>query len=196
MYTNHINPIAQKNQDLFCTALFRLMEEKPLEEITVTELCRMAGLNRVTFYRGFETKEDVLDYYIDRQMTFLAGQLPANSTFERNLLALFRWTYAERKHLCTLMDRHLASFFSDALSDKIILVMMANMKIEQGNQFVSWPVPLPPDNRYFRNAFIGAYFGFFSSWRYGDFAERPEDLAKCMGSFFVHAVPSEAEEER
>ena len=27
---------------------------------------------------------------------------------------------------------------------------------------------------------------FFNSWRYGNFAERPEDLAKCMASFYLH----------
>lgn len=111
MYTNHINPVAQKNQDAFCTALFQLLLKKPLEKISVTELCHMADLDRTTFYRSFESKDDVLDYYLDRQMTLLAGQLPAYSTLEKNLTALFRWTYAERKNLCVLMDCHLTSFF-------------------------------------------------------------------------------------
>ena len=49
MYTNHINPVAQKNQDAFCTALFQLLLKKPLEKISVTELCHMADLDRTTF---------------------------------------------------------------------------------------------------------------------------------------------------
>ena len=88
----------------------------------------MADLDRTTFYRSFESKDDVLDYYLDRQMTLLAGQLPAYSTLEKNLTALFRWTYAERKNLCVLMDCHLTSFFSDALSEKIILVLISTSK--------------------------------------------------------------------
>ena len=173
MYTNHINPVAQKNQDAFCTALFQLLLKKPLEKISVTELCHMADLDRTTFYRSFESKDDVLDYYLDRQMTLLAGQLPAYSTLEKNLTALFRWTYA-------------TSFFSDALSEKIILVLISNIEVGDARQFVPWPVSLPGENRYFRNSFIGAYMGFFNSWRYGNFAERPEDLAKCMASFYLH----------
>lgn len=43
----------------------------------------MADLDRTTFYRSFESKDDVLDYYLDRQMTLLAGQLPAYSTLEK-----------------------------------------------------------------------------------------------------------------
>ncbi len=71
----------------------------------------MADLDRTTFYRSFESKDDVLDYYLDRQMTLLAGQLPAYSTLEKNLTALFRWTYAERKNLCVLMGLSFDQFF-------------------------------------------------------------------------------------
>ena len=58
MYTNHINPVAQKNQDAFCTALFQLLMKKPLEKISVTELCHMADLDRTTFYRSFSRLYD------------------------------------------------------------------------------------------------------------------------------------------
>ena len=89
------------------------------------------------------------------------------------------------ENLCILMDCHLTSFFSDALSEKIILVLISNIEVGDARQFVPWPVSLPGENRYFRNSFIGAYMGFFNSWRYGNFAERPEDLAKCMASFYL-----------
>lgn len=42
-------------------ALFRLLEEKPLSKITVTELCREAGVNRATFYLHYTDIYDLLD---------------------------------------------------------------------------------------------------------------------------------------
>ncbi len=41
-------------------ALLQLMEHKPLAEITVAELCRRAGISRISFYRNFKSKEDIL----------------------------------------------------------------------------------------------------------------------------------------
>lgn len=41
-------------------ALLRLMNKKPLEKITITELCKEAGINRTTFYRHFNVPGDVL----------------------------------------------------------------------------------------------------------------------------------------
>ena len=42
------------------TALLQLMQKKPFAQISVTELCRKAGVSRMSFYRNFECKEDVL----------------------------------------------------------------------------------------------------------------------------------------
>ena len=40
--------------------LLRLMDQKPLDKITVTELCRESGINRATFYRHYNIPRDVL----------------------------------------------------------------------------------------------------------------------------------------
>ncbi len=40
--------------------LMRLLKEKSLDKISITELCREAGINRTTFYRHYEWPRDVL----------------------------------------------------------------------------------------------------------------------------------------
>lgn len=45
--------------------LFRLMKRKPFQQITVTEICEEAAIGRKTFYRNFELKEDVVDFWLD-----------------------------------------------------------------------------------------------------------------------------------
>ena len=42
------------------SALLRLLHEKPLEKITVSELTDTACVGRVSFYRNFESTQDVL----------------------------------------------------------------------------------------------------------------------------------------
>ncbi|MCR5491052.1 MAG: TetR/AcrR family transcriptional regulator [Bacilli bacterium] len=41
-------------------SLFLLMEEKPFYQIKVEEICRKAFVGRTSFYRHYQTKEDVL----------------------------------------------------------------------------------------------------------------------------------------
>jgi len=47
--------------------LLRILDHKQLEKISVTELCREAGINRATFYRHYSMPCDVL-YDMQRQL--------------------------------------------------------------------------------------------------------------------------------
>ncbi|MGM9634847.1 MAG: TetR/AcrR family transcriptional regulator C-terminal domain-containing protein [Candidatus Avispirillum sp.] len=40
--------------------LMRLLEKKPLQKISICELCQESGINRATFYRHFDAPADVL----------------------------------------------------------------------------------------------------------------------------------------
>ncbi|MBQ7865516.1 MAG: TetR/AcrR family transcriptional regulator [Clostridia bacterium] len=40
--------------------LLRLMQDKPIDKIGVSELCKESGINRATFYRHYELPRDVL----------------------------------------------------------------------------------------------------------------------------------------
>ena len=54
-------------------ALFRLMEDNPYNEITVSDVARKAGVGRATFYRYFSSKEDVLRFFFDRAKSDFAS---------------------------------------------------------------------------------------------------------------------------
>ncbi len=45
-------------------ALLELMKQKPFEDISITELCQKAGVGRVSFYRNFSNKQDILLNYL------------------------------------------------------------------------------------------------------------------------------------
>lgn len=42
-------------------ALLALMAEKPLEKITITEICRAANVSRTTYYRSYDSLESVVE---------------------------------------------------------------------------------------------------------------------------------------
>lgn len=49
-------------------ALLNFLKDRPLSEITVTEICTSAGLNRTTFYKYYRTTQDVLDELVQEQL--------------------------------------------------------------------------------------------------------------------------------
>ena len=41
-------------------ALLQLMRQKPLVEISISELCNKAGVSRISFYRNYSSMDDIL----------------------------------------------------------------------------------------------------------------------------------------
>ncbi len=46
-------------KECIVSALLRLIYEKPLSVITISELCSRAGVSRMAFYRNYTSKEDI-----------------------------------------------------------------------------------------------------------------------------------------
>ena len=56
----------QKNtliKDCIFTALMILMEQKDYEDITITDITKKAGVSRMSYYRNYQSKEDILIQY-------------------------------------------------------------------------------------------------------------------------------------
>lgn len=67
MYHRQANKTAIQSQHMITDALFSLMKRKPFQQITVTEICEEAAVGRKTFYRNFELREDVIDFWLDQR---------------------------------------------------------------------------------------------------------------------------------
>lgn len=95
-------------------ALFRLLDTKPLTKVTVTELVKEAGVARASFYRNYESREDVVSSAIDELLDEVSSRLsePVDSPdpvegicafFTRdNLVAAFAFCLERRERLLAL----------------------------------------------------------------------------------------------
>ena len=61
-------------------ALFQLMHKKSFSDITITELIRTAGVARVSFYRNYDSKEDVLIKLIEGVLDDFRSTIDSNET--------------------------------------------------------------------------------------------------------------------
>ena len=59
--------INQAIKEYITQALLLLMQEKAFNMIRISEITTKAGVNRVSFYRNFSSKEDILHQYLREQ---------------------------------------------------------------------------------------------------------------------------------
>ena len=55
------DPRTRYTQEIITTAFWQLLRQKPMEKITVKEICALAQINRGTFYRHFQDCYDLME---------------------------------------------------------------------------------------------------------------------------------------
>ncbi len=70
----NVSPMSNEGRNAYVmehltNALLALLRDKPLEDISVSELCDLAGVGRASFYRNFESKEEILRGYVHQIFT-------------------------------------------------------------------------------------------------------------------------------
>ena len=107
----------------FIIAFWKLYEKQPLEKISVSELCRIAGYNRTTFYVYYDNIVDLLDKAVDRILAPLTANLDRLSALgiDRNYILLERiyleLLKANREYASILLDRHRLYVLEDKIKE-------------------------------------------------------------------------------
>ena len=69
-------------------SLLKLLETKPIEKITPTELCRHAGINRNTFYSHYRSPEELLHSMEEELLRIIGASISGEATFVSTLYAM------------------------------------------------------------------------------------------------------------
>lgn len=73
MSTDYTRSQQALSRECIQEALFLLMQEQPLADITISAISERSGISRMGFYRNYKTKTDVLnDYFTDELRRVLA----------------------------------------------------------------------------------------------------------------------------
>ena len=102
-------------------ALLELLKEKSIADISITELTQKAQIGRVSFYRNFQTKEDILREESDRLIKEWGRLYESNpeSSPETLFPSLFDF-YRDHKEFYTILyQAGMASIMQETILDTI-----------------------------------------------------------------------------
>lgn len=88
------------------TALIMLMDQKDFKDITISEITQKAGVSRMTYYRTYSSKEDILRQYFDDQskkVTKAIANRPEITHYE--FLCMFYSFFKEQAHLIQYLQK-------------------------------------------------------------------------------------------
>lgn len=90
---NDENPIAFRSKQMITEALLDLMASLPYDKISITMLVDHAQVARKTFYRNFDSKDEVLDLYIEALFEQYLARLSKLTQFDEHQAVLIYFQF-------------------------------------------------------------------------------------------------------
>ena len=83
-------------KECIADALFILLRTKSIESITVREITELANVSRITYYRNFTSKENVIEFKLDKLMTEWIEKQPQKESASAHELSIrfFQFFYS------------------------------------------------------------------------------------------------------
>lgn len=159
-------------------ALVKLMEKQKFSDITITQIVQTAGVARASYYRNFDSKEEILikvtdDIWYDYKKR--SKELHQEYFSYDSILLAFRYFKTYQKFMLSVCNAGLAYIYLEML-DKHIEEMAGDM-------------PYNDINRYAIYYYSGALYNVFLKWLENDMKERPEVMAEMFYNIITKGLP-------
>ena len=151
-------------------ALLQLIVRRPYEQITITELCKKAGVSRMAFYGNFTCKDDIFKRIVSDLQTEMLARI--GSPFRQTLT--LDW-YVSLFEFVKEKANVLQPIFKAGYQDKYL---------ELVNSIVLRHKDLQPNETYLRLLWSGGVVNSVVYWLVGGMTETPKQMAQyCQNCF-------------
>ena len=149
---------------------FSLLKDKQIEDISVSEIAKLAGLSRTSFYKNYKTKDDIVRQYIDDFLKDFLVELRTNPITDSQVstTALFSYFRSNKSRIKILIERGLFHLFFESFSH---FLQESNLVIN------SKPNISEESLKYHYQYTNGGILNLIESWMRGDMKETDEEMA-------------------
>jgi AcrR family transcriptional regulator len=172
---NRKNPIAEQSKQWLKDALLQLMEGKPYQSITIKEITDKAALSRRTFYRNFNSKEEILALHFQTICQEYTEKLSSkNQLFMPDITLVFFEFWSKHIHFLKLLKKnHLYYLLLENLNEFVPDVY----RIFKGkmNEYES-----DEDLRYVLAFSTGGFWNMLALWMDDGHVKQPKQLSKVI----------------
>lgn len=154
------------------TALLLLMEQKPYKEITITDIAARAGVSRMSYYRLYKSKDDILIQYADQVFSEFMEELKSVKEMDKYCFSLLIFRLGRREH------QLLEGVFQAKLYEQVL-----SRLIQYGTYLAEYAFRMDmadPRTDYWIHEMAGKFCLVLHHWIERGMPETPEEMAEFM----------------
>ena len=151
-------------------ALILLMKKKDYNKITNKEITDKAGLSHITIYRNFNSKDEILKYYVDEITNEFIRRKQVNydpNHFKEYLIVLFTHLKEKEDIGILLYKANCIHYIKDEF-DKIFYSKAKSKKEQYNYYFIS-----------------GGLYNIYYNWLVNGCKESPKEIADMFMDFYI-----------
>lgn len=180
MYRKCATELSATHQRRATASLLELMQKIPYEDITVTQLCRNAGISRRIFYHLFSNKTDALHALIDQAILSTEGYRPEITD---EALRFFLYWREQKPLFDALRSNHLS---------QLLLERMIVNVLDEAYDIRYWLRAYDRDTGTDIIVFnLCGIMGLTYGWYYTGFQKTPEEMAQRLNRLVQQPLPLE-----
>lgn len=155
-------------QEYIYAAFLQILKKKHYDDISVCEICTKAGVSRMSFYRNFESKEDLTFKGIDKIVKKLSAIIEKLNNI--NIFTVTQETFSFAKNYKTVLFNIMNSQISNLLQSMIIKDLQEKAKIDYINK----------TSKYIPVFYFTSIVSVLVEWLKNDTQETPEEMATLL----------------
>jgi AcrR family transcriptional regulator len=154
----------ERSRQWLTEALIKQMKTTPFDRITITDIAAKAGVSRLTFYRNFESKEEILQCYFDTLFEEYKSGLSEDADLRSVLTHSFSYIQRESSLIRLMMKQNLTALIQRPFDDYFRRILKK--------------VSLPRQVDHFQKRFLaGGVFFIMIDWIQDSKDLSPEEIA-------------------
>jgi AcrR family transcriptional regulator len=157
------------------TSLMLLMKEKDFEQISITDITKKAGVSRMSYYRNYDNKKDIIIDYLDHLFIEYINELKAYKDLTAYQFAHQYFIYFRKQEelMKNLIKADLSNLILERF-DKYLYVIFKKIISK------TYPVKI---NKYHISYTSGGLYKVLVHWINSGLVESDEEMAKVFCSF-------------
>lgn len=158
-------------KEYIAQALAKLIQTKSLSEISITELAQIAGVSRMTYYRNFNSKEEIFSSYFDilfARYDEEEGSDPKGVYHDAEHMVHYFSSFIlkNKDFLYSVVSNGYGNLFLSTMTDYIVKKWQ-----QDKNNHIEY---------YTLCAFAGSLYNLYVSWVKNNYRETPEEMAQIL----------------
>lgn len=157
-----------RTQAELTTALFLLLQQYPLERITIDQLCQKAGYSRRTFYRHFHTTKEIVQVKLNKVVKDMFDNIQRvnhpQPSYRKTVVAFFKFWQKHLSLLTLLSQQKIFYLLPQTATNQIQFSLLGNVLVND------------PDANYIQSFAVAGMFALLEQWLENDCQASPEQM--------------------